>query len=180
MLAADAPTGDVTMTATMNASEARTMPVDAATLKAWLSDGCEIALLDIREHGQYGMGHLFFVVPLPYSRFELGLPALVPNRSVRLVLCDGGDGIAARAAARAAALGYANVFVLEGGVPAWDAAGHRIYAGVNVPSKVFGEIVEHQRHTPRISARDLEAMRERGESCCASATLPLIRTPGSW
>jgi rhodanese-related sulfurtransferase len=30
---------------------------------------------------------------------------------------------------------------------------------VNVPSKVFGEIVEHQRHTPRISARDLVAMR---------------------
>src|SRR6266404_5901241 len=50
--------------------------VDAATLKAWLSDGSEIAVLDTREHGQYGMGHLFFAVPLPYSRFELGLPAL--------------------------------------------------------------------------------------------------------
>jgi rhodanese-related sulfurtransferase len=35
---------------------------------------------------------------------------------------------------------------------------------VNVPSKVFGEIVEHQRHTPRISARDLEAMRARGDN----------------
>ena len=84
------------------------------------------------------------------------------SRSVRLVLCDGGDGVAGRAAARAAALGYTNVFVLEGGVPAWGAAGYTIYAGVNVPSKVFGEIVEHARHTPRISARDLEAMRERG------------------
>jgi rhodanese-related sulfurtransferase len=140
------------------------MPVDARTLKAWLSDGREVALLDVREHGQYGMGHLFFAVPLPYSRFELGLPALVPNRSVRLVLCDGGDGIAARAAVRAAALGYTNVSVLEGGVPAWGATGYTLYAGVNVPSKVFGEIVEHQRHTPRISARDLEAMRERGDN----------------
>src|SRR5712672_4516836 len=74
--------------------------VDAATLKAWLSDGSEIAVLDTREHGQYGMGHLFFAVPLPYSRFELGLPALVPNPAVRLVLCDDGDGVAARAAAR--------------------------------------------------------------------------------
>ena len=99
------------------------MPVDPPTLKAWLSDGHEIALLDVREHGQYGMGHLFFAVPLPYSRFELGLGALAPNRAVRLVLCDGGDGVAARAAARAAALGYTNVFVLEGGVPAWGAAG---------------------------------------------------------
>jgi rhodanese-related sulfurtransferase len=81
-----------------------------------------------------------------------------------LVLCDGGDGIAARAATRAAALGYTNVFVLQGGVPAWAAAGYTIYAGVNVPSKVFGEIVEHQRHTPRISARDLEAMQARGDN----------------
>jgi rhodanese-related sulfurtransferase len=140
------------------------MPIDAPTLKAWLSDGREIALLDVREHGQYGMGHLFFAVPLPYSRLELGLGALAPNRSVRLVLCDGGDGVAAKAAARAAALGYSSVFVLEGGVPAWAAAGYTIYAGVNVPSKVFGEIVEHQRHTPRVSARDLEAMRERGDN----------------
>jgi rhodanese-related sulfurtransferase len=158
--------GDLlTMTAsTMAALEARTMPVDAPTLKAWLSDGREIALLDVREHGQYGMGHLFFAVPLPYSRFEFGLPLLAPNRSVRMVLCDGGDGVAARAAARAAALGYTNVFVLEGGVPAWGAAGYTIYAGVNVPSKVFGEMVEHARHTPRIAARDIEAMRQSGDN----------------
>jgi rhodanese-related sulfurtransferase len=149
---------------TMTAAEARTMPIDAPMLKAWLSDGREVALIDVREHGQYGMGHLFFAVPLPYSRFELGLPGLVPNRSVRLVLCDGEDGIAAQAAARAAALGYTNVYVLEGGVPAWRAAGYTLYEGVNVPSKVFGEIIEHQRYTPRISARDLEAMRERGEN----------------
>src|SRR5258705_10461089 len=75
--------------------------VDAATLKAWLSDGSEIAVLDTREHGQFGMGHLFFAVPLPYSRFELGLPALVPNPAVRLVLCDDGGGVPARAGARA-------------------------------------------------------------------------------
>jgi len=38
--------------------------IDAATLKAWLSDGGEIALLDVREHGQHGEGHPFFAVPL--------------------------------------------------------------------------------------------------------------------
>ena len=73
--------------------------IDSPTLKAWLSDGRELALLDVREHGQFGEGHLFFAMPLPYSRFELGLPALLPNPAVRLVLCDGGDGIAERAAA---------------------------------------------------------------------------------
>jgi len=138
--------------------------IDAPTLKAWLSDRAEIAFLDVREAGQFGEGHPFFAVPLPYSRFELGLPELVPNLNVRLVLCDGGDGIAARAAQRAAALGYRDLYVLAGGIAAWRRAGYTLYAGVNVPSKTFGELVEQRRHTPRITAAELEAMREEGEN----------------
>ena len=137
--------------------------IDAPTLKAWLSDGGEIALFDVREHGQYGSGHLFFAVPVPYSRFELGLPALVPNAGVGGVLYAAGDGVALRAAARGAALGYRNAFVLAGGAKAWAEAGYMLYAGVNVPSKAFGEFVEQRRHTPRISARDVEAMRAADE-----------------
>jgi rhodanese-related sulfurtransferase len=137
--------------------------IDAPTLKTWLSDGREIALFDVREHGQYGGGHLFFAVPLPYSRFETGLPSLAPNPAVRIVLCDDGDGVAARAAARAAALGYRNVAVLSGGAPAWRQAGYTLYAGVNVPSKTFGEIVEQRRHTPRLTAQAVAAMQAAGE-----------------
>jgi rhodanese-related sulfurtransferase len=137
--------------------------IDATTLKTWLSDGAEIALFDVREHGQFGAGHLFFAVPLPYSRFETGLPALAPNRAVRVVLCDGGDGVAARAAARAAALGYGRVAVLAGGATVWRQAGYTLYEGVNVPSKTFGEIVEQQRHTPRLTAQAVAAMRAAGE-----------------
>ncbi len=138
--------------------------IKAAALKAWLSDGGEIALLDLREPGRFGMGHPFFAVPLPYSRFELRLPVLVPNRRARLVLLDDGpgdgDGIAERGAERAAELGYSNVQVLEGGAAAWAAAGYTLYEGVNLPSKAFGELVELVRHTPRIAAQafhDLQA-----------------------
>ena len=138
--------------------------VDARTLKSWLSDGSEIALLDVREAGQFGEAHLFFAVPLPYSRFELGLTRLVPNPSARLVLCDDGDGVSERAARRAEDLGYRNIHILAGGAPAWGRAGYTLYAGVNVPSKTFGELVEHRRHTPRITAQRLQAMREAGEN----------------
>jgi len=138
--------------------------IDAPTLKGWLAENGEIALLDVREAGQFGEEHLFFAVPLPYSRFELALPVLVPNRAVRLVLCDGGeDGVAARAAGRAEALGYRYVYVLEGGTQAWKRAGYTNYQGVNVPSKTFGELVEHVKHTPRVTAQELEAMRRAGE-----------------
>ena len=40
-----------------------TTPVDAATVKGWLSEPGEIAFLDVREAGQFGEGHAFFAVP---------------------------------------------------------------------------------------------------------------------
>lgn len=137
--------------------------VSAQTVKGWLSEAREIAFLDIREHGQYGEGHPFFAIPLPYSVLELRLPVLVPNLSVRLVLLDDGDGVGARAARRAEALGYRDVNVLAGGAPGWRTAGFTLFAGVNVPSKTFGEIIEHERHTPRITAAELADRQRRGE-----------------
>lgn len=138
--------------------------VDAKTLKAWLSGPAELALLDVRELGPYSEGHPFFAVPVPYSRFETDIVRLVPRAGVRVVVFDGGEGIAAKAAARAEALGYSDVHTLTGGAPAWKAAGYTLYEGVNVPSKAFGEVIEIERHTPRITARDLVAMKERGEN----------------
>lgn len=135
-----------------------TVYIDAPTLKRWLSEPEEIALLDVREPGQFGEQHLFFAVPLAYSRFEIGLPGLVPNKNVTIVLCDGGDGVAERAAERAEGIGYENVNILEGGVGAWEAEGYTLYEGVNVPSKTFGELIEHEFDTPRISATELQAM----------------------
>lgn len=138
--------------------------VDAPTLKGWLHDGAEIALLDVREHGQYGEAHLFYGVPLPYSRLEADIERLAPRRSVRVVLYDDGEsGVAQRAARRAEALGYTNVHVLQDGVAGWLRGGYRLFAGVNVPSKTFGELVEHEYDTPRIGAAELKAMMDRGE-----------------
>lgn len=149
------------MTDANPASPAGTVP--AALLRRWLhGDTAELALLDVRETGEQAEGHILFSAPLPYSRFELDLPRLAPNAGVRMVLCDGGDGIAARAAARARSMGYADVHVLEGGVAAWAAAGHTLYQGVNVPSKAFGELVEHECRTPRIAPGELDRMRSEG------------------
>ena len=48
-----------------------------------LHDGGEIALLDIREAGQFGEAHPLFATPCPYSRLELLAPRLVPRRTAR-------------------------------------------------------------------------------------------------
>lgn len=141
--------------------------VTAFTLKSWLHDGREIAVLDVREHGQYGEAHLFYGTPLPYSRLEIDMPRLVPRKPVRVVVYDSGDvdteNVALRAAQRLQALGYTDVHVLEGGTKAWQAAGYVLFAGVNLPSKTFGELVEHAYGTPRITAQQLAAKQASGE-----------------
>ncbi|MGJ7609453.1 MULTISPECIES: rhodanese-like domain-containing protein [unclassified Variovorax] len=140
--------------------------ISAATLHQWLQDGRELALLDIREHGQYGEGHPFFAVHAGYSRLETEVARLVPRRATRTVLFDDGDAgpaLAQRAAGRLAALGYDDVSVLAGGAPAWAGAGHTLFKGVNLPSKTFGEIAEHAFEVPHIGARELAERQRTGE-----------------
>jgi rhodanese-related sulfurtransferase len=139
-------------------------------------------LFDVREHGQYGEGHLFYAAPLPYSRLERDVARLAPNPRVRVVVYDGGDadgggsagarrdassgnrgGIAEKAVRALGRLGYSNVHQLEGGAAAWARAGHTLFKGVNVPSKTFGELVEAINHTPHISAAELAQRQSSGE-----------------
>ncbi|MFQ3623698.1 MAG: rhodanese-like domain-containing protein [Acetobacteraceae bacterium] len=137
--------------------------VAPAALKAWLADGHELGLVDPREEGEFGTGHLFWAAPLPLSRLPLMARALLPNPAVRLVVADDGRGLAERAAAELEAMGYTEVAVLAGGTPAWREAGCGLFSGVNVPSKAFGEWVEHACGTPSIDAAELKALMDRGE-----------------
>lgn len=137
--------------------------ISAATLQAWLQDDDELALLDVREAGQFGEGHLFFAVPIPYSRLEADVLALVPRTEVRIVLVDDGDGLSLRAARRLHTLGYVRVSILENGIRGWQSAGFTLFKGVNVPSKTFGELIEHARGTPHLSAEELAAWQAAGK-----------------
>ncbi|WP_122448044.1 cystathionine beta-lyase [Pseudomonas viridiflava] len=138
--------------------------ITPAHLQQWLFDGQEIALFDVREHGQYGEAHLFRGVTLPYSRLELDIRRLAPNPAVRLVIYDqSGSDVAPRAALRLAALGYGNVHILQGGAQGWRESGRQLFAGVHVPSKAFGELVEQVSHTPHVTATQLAQWQASGE-----------------
>lgn len=138
--------------------------ITVTQLERWLGDGQELAIFDLREHGEYGEGHLFFAVPLPYSRLELDVSRLAPNRHVRIVVYDDGvSGVAAAALNRLKALGYHQVFLLSGGTQAWEKAGYSLFEGVNVPSKTFGEHIEALRHTRSLSAEALQKRINSGE-----------------
>jgi rhodanese-related sulfurtransferase len=138
--------------------------IDANTLQQWLHDGAEMALIDVREAGQFGEGHLFFAAPVPYSQLELDIGRLVPRTGTRTVVHDdGSDTLANRAIVRLQAMGYTNVHLFSGGTRAWGDAGFPVYKGVNLPSKTFGELVEHAYDTPRVTVTELDAMIKRGD-----------------
>ena len=131
-------------------------------LRDMIGGGGELALVDVREELIFSQSHLLLARSVPLSRFELKFRALVPRRATRIVLCDDSDGLAARAAAILARNGYTDVSILSGGVAAWGAAGFELFSGVFVPSKAFGEYVEHTDGTPNITAPELEALIRKG------------------
>jgi rhodanese-related sulfurtransferase len=132
-------------------------------LRNRLRSGGEIAIVDPREEGSFHERHLLMASCLPLSRLELMAPGLLPRRSVPVVVCDAGEGLAGRAVARLIEGGYTDVSVLAGGVAAWEAAGFPVYSGVHVPSKAFAEVVEHDYGTPWISVEELAERQKRGE-----------------
>ena len=137
--------------------------IAAAELRRRYHAGGEIAIVDARDEGVFHERHLLMASCLPLSRLELLAPGLLPRRSAPIVVCDDGEGLAERTAARLIEGGYTDVSVLEGGVKAWEAAGFPIYSGVHVPSKAFAEVVEHECGTPWISAEELAERQKRGE-----------------
>jgi len=137
--------------------------VTPAALRERLLSGGELALLDVREQGVHAQAHPFHACSLPLSRLELMAQDLLPRKSAPLVLLDGGEeGLARRAKAKLAGFGYTDIELLEGGCAAWKAAGGELFSGVNVPSKAFGEFVEHHYGTPRIPPAELSKLKESG------------------
>jgi rhodanese-related sulfurtransferase len=135
-----------------------TARVSPAALRGMLGDGGELALVDVREELIFSQRHLLLARSVPLSRFELKFAQLVPRRTTPIVLCDDSDGRAERAAAILSRNGYTDVSILAGGIDAWAVAGFELFSGVNVPSKAFGEYVEHANGTPSIAADELERL----------------------
>lgn len=136
--------------------------VSPAALRGLLDDGGELALVDVREGGVFAQSHLLTASNIALSVLELRAPELLPRRSVRIVLIGDEHGLAERAYALLARHGYGDLAILQGGVAGWGEAGYEIFSGTFVPSKAFGEYVEHADDTPRIEAQTLKAWQDEG------------------
>jgi rhodanese-related sulfurtransferase len=131
------------------------------------------AVFDVRERGEFNMGQISNATSLPRSQIEFRIAELVPDRRIPIVVYDEGGGRAALAANSLAEFGYANVSILDGGLPEWRKEELPTVSGVNVPSKAFGEKVHHERTIPEISPEELRSLQER----VADLMIFDVRTP---
>ena len=126
-----------------------------------------------RTEGAFAKAHLLFAVSVPLERLELKFDRLVPRPDTPIVLCDDDSRLAEQAAERLDGFGYSRIEVLEGGIQGWKESGYEIFSGINVPSKAFGEFVEKEYGTPRLTAAEIKTMIDAGEKIVILDSRPM-------
>ncbi len=115
----------------------------------------ELVIVDPRDHETYSQGHLLWAASLRCEDALEAAKILLPRYSVPIVVAGDEPEEAASLQTVLKENGWTNVKMLEGGIKSWIGAGYELYSGVNVPSKLFGELVERHYGTPHVEAEQL-------------------------
>jgi rhodanese-related sulfurtransferase len=149
------------------------LTISGKNLAALMASDCLYAVFDVRERGEFNECQIANATSLPRSQIEFRIAQLVPNRKVPIVLYDEGGERALLGAKTLTEVGYEQVSILDGGLTAWRKEGRPTVSGVNVPSKAFGEKVQHERNIPNISPEELKALFDTS----AEVVIVDVRTP---
>jgi len=83
----------------------------------------DAVIVDVRDPGEYGAGHILGARNVPLARIDEGAPDLLKRKDRPLVVyCDGGQR-SGKAAAALKRHGFTRVVNLSGGISAWQQAG---------------------------------------------------------
>lgn len=134
--------------------------IDVDTLRQWLGDTDELAVLDIRPVDEVGYASPLFATNLPADRVESEIDRFIPRKGVRTVLVDGGDGVAPQLAAKLESLGRTAVHALAGGIGEWTSRDEQ--PTFDTPGRDFSLKIRDERDTPSVSAAELKALKDRG------------------
>ena len=142
-------------------------------LQALIGEDSSLALIDVREKGEFNSTHIRGFTSLPRRQLESSAVDTLPFKGVRVIVCDD-DGRRGRlAAATLERMGYAWVTVLEGGINRWTTDGYPTEWGSNVISKEFIEKTEVEHQVPEMDSLELHRRIERGDKVAILDT----RTP---
>jgi len=137
--------------------------ISTETLRDWLADGQELAVIDIRDPAVVGYASPLFATNLPPDRLLGEINNFIPRAVVRTVLADGGEGTGERLAQKLRDTGRPNVYALDGGIPEWVKDGTAGLPTFDTPGVDFVLKVRDEKGTPVTSAEELKALRDKGE-----------------
>jgi len=80
-------------------------------------------VLDVRDAGDYGAGHILGAKHIPLARLDEGAGDLARKKERSLIVYDDGGERSAKAAAALKRQGFTQVACLSGGLDAWRQAG---------------------------------------------------------
>ena len=101
--------------------------VGPSTVQAWVLDDLPVVFLDVRKPEEFAAGHLRGAKNVPSDRVA-DLAEKLPTDQPIVTYCIHSAHRAPDAARTLRRRGFANAYVLEGGIVAWQAAGLTIQA----------------------------------------------------
>lgn len=109
--------------ALVNEAKARIQEISIQEYQQLASGSQPVLLVDVREESEWAAGHAAGAIHLSKGIIERDIESTVPDKQTTIVLYCGGGYRSALAAENLMRMGYRNVFSLEGGWRAWNAAG---------------------------------------------------------
>jgi predicted heme/steroid binding protein/rhodanese-related sulfurtransferase len=120
--------------------------VSAGEVRAWMETDKSVVLIDVREKDEFDEGHLPGAINIPYNEIE-GRLAEFDRERRQVLYCIASSWRAPYSANLLADHGFTNVYVLEGGVAAWNAGGQIIYP---TNSRVPGTVAAYPKDLHKI------------------------------
>jgi len=136
--------------------------VSGCSVRAMLSAGSELALIDVRPEPIFARGHPLWAASMPLGSLEIEAWEHLPRHETPIVVMDDNDGLANTGASRLERIGFRNIRLLEGGLGGWISSGGEVFTDVNVPSKAFGELVASVCQTPSLPPEEVAGLIESG------------------
>jgi rhodanese-related sulfurtransferase len=103
-------------------------------LRDALAEAPDAVVVDVGTSRHFADGHLPRARWVPYGWLEDRIPDVAPSREAIVVVTDQAGLHAGYAAENLIALGYPNVWVLDGGVAAWSKAALAVETGLDDPA----------------------------------------------
>jgi rhodanese-related sulfurtransferase len=102
--------------------------VDATTLNKWISEGKDLALIDVGSRGDFAEAHIFGSISLPFNTsFPAETKKLSKVKTYVLVCPTGRRSL--RAAEVMMGNGFEKVYNLKGGITDWIRHGFKVVKG---------------------------------------------------